>query len=282
MSKNLTVLAVNQFDTMVKAEYQAAGFMLDGSVQLKRNVKGATVDFNLIGQGIAQQKISQDDVPVMNPTYSKKTATLSQWSAADYTDIFDQQEVLFDEKQALARTIGMAIGRRKDQIIIDALDASTTTNTIADGAANFTYVKFLTALQLLDDSGVSRRAGQRYMALSPQAETALLQEEEFISNDYIQNRVLNSPAGLDGQIVRGVKFVVVPTMSEGGIPKTGDIRTCFMWHEFSTGLGMGVDFKTEINYIPEKTSWLVNGIFKAGATEVDPKGIVKIDIDETK
>lgn len=281
MSKNLTALAVIQFDNMVKAEYQTAGFILDGTTQIKRNVKGVTVDFNLIGQGVAQKKISQDDVPVMNPVYSKKTANLTQWSAADYTDIFDQQEVLFDEKQALAKTIGMAIGRRKDQIVIDAANASTTTNTIAAGAANMTYVKFITAVQYLNKSGVSRRAGRRFFVMSDAAETALLQDDKFINNDYIQNAVLNG-LGLDGQKILGVELIVIPDMTEGGLPKTGDIRTCFMWHEFAMGLGMGIDFRTEITYIAQKTSWLANGIFKAGSTEVDPKGIVKIDIDETK
>ncbi|MEE9458259.1 MAG: phage capsid protein [Candidatus Bathyarchaeia archaeon] len=281
MSKNLTALAVNQFDSMVKTEYQAAGFLLDGTTQIKRNVKGATVDFNLIGQGIAQKKISQDDVPVMNPIYSKKTATLSQWSAADYTDIFDQQEVLFDEKQALAKTVGMAIGRRKDQIVIDSAEASTTANVIAEGGANMTYVKFISGVQLLNKSGVSRRAGRRFFVMSDVAETALLQDDKFINNDYVQNSVLNG-LGLDGQKILGVEMIVIPDMTEGGLPKTGDIRTCFLWHEFAMGLGMGIDFKTEINYIAQKTSWLVNGIFKAGATEVDNKGIVKINIDETK
>lgn len=280
MSKNLTALAVNEFDTMVKAEYQASGFVLDGTTQVKRNVKGATTDFNLIGQGIAQRKISQDDVPVMNPAYSKKTASLTQWSAADYTDIFDQQEVLFDEQQALAKIVGMAIGRRKDQIIIDAANASTTANTIADGGANMTYVKFITAIQKLNQSGVLRRAGRRFFVISDIAETALLQEDKFINNDYVQNQVLNG-LGLDGVKILGVELIVIADMTEGGLPKTDDIRTCFMWHEFAMGLGVGVDFKTEINYIAQKTSWLVNGLFKAGATEVDPKGIVKIDIDET-
>ncbi len=281
MSKYLSVLEVNKFDTLIKAEYQAAGFLLNNTTQIRKNVKGKTADFNLIGQGIAQKKISQDDVPVMNPAYSKKTATLEGWSAADYTDIFDQQDVLFDEQQALAKTIGMAIGRRKDQIIIDAAAASTTTNVIAEGGANMTYVKFITAIQKLNKSGVSRRAGRRFFLMSDIAETALLQDDKFINNDYVQNAVLNG-LGLDGQKILGVTLIVIPDMTEGGLPITGNIRTCFMWHEYALGLATGIDVRTEVNYIAQKTSWLANGIFKAGATEVDKKGIVKIDIDETK
>ena len=38
--------------------------------------------------------------------------------------------------------------------------------------------------------------------------------------------------------------------------------------------------KTEINYVPEKTSFLVNSMFSAGAVAIDPDGIVKITTDE--
>jgi hypothetical protein len=281
MSKNVTALAVSQFDTMIKAEYQAGGFLLDNTTQQRRNVKGETATFNLIAQGIAQEKISQDDVPLMNPTYSKTVATLKNYTAADLTDIFDQQEVLFDDQKALAKTAGMAIGRRKDQIIINAANTSTTTNVIAEGGANFTYQKFLEGVAFLNKSRVSRRTGKRYCVITTDAETSLMNETEFTSNDFVRNAVLNN-LGLDQQNVMGVEFIVIPDMEEGGIPETSNIQTCFMWHEFALGFATGVDFRTEINYLPQKTSYLVNAIFKGACVEVDPKGIVKVNIDKTK
>jgi len=48
----------------------------------------------------------------------------------------------------------------------------------------------------------------------------------------------------------------------------------------STGMGIGHNFRTEINYIPEKTSWLVNGIFSAGAV-VLILGVLAIACDES-
>jgi hypothetical protein len=38
--------------------------------------------------------------------------------------------------------------------------------------------------------------------------------------------------------------------------------------------------KTEINYIPEKTSFLVNSMFSAGAISIDGEGIVEITCRE--
>jgi hypothetical protein len=42
-----------------------------------------------------------------------------------------------------------------------------------------------------------------------------------------------------------------------------------------------MNMKTEINYIAEKTSYLVNGMFSAGAVAIDDEGIVKITCRET-
>ncbi len=39
--------------------------------------------------------------------------------------------------------------------------------------------------------------------------------------------------------------------------------------------------RTEVNYIPEKTSFLVNSIFSAGAINIDDEGIVKITARES-
>jgi hypothetical protein len=39
--------------------------------------------------------------------------------------------------------------------------------------------------------------------------------------------------------------------------------------------------KTEINYVPQKTAWLTNGMLKAGAVVRDLGGLVKVQYDKT-
>jgi hypothetical protein len=39
--------------------------------------------------------------------------------------------------------------------------------------------------------------------------------------------------------------------------------------------------RTEINYIPQKTSWLSNCLYKAGAVLREPQGVIKVTYDET-
>ncbi len=61
---------------------------------------------------------------------------------------------------------------------------------------------------------------------------------------------------------------------------TGD-EIAFAWAKESIGLAIGIDMKTTIDWVAQKTSWLANGMFKAGAVAREPQGIVKIQYNET-
>jgi hypothetical protein len=45
-------------------------------------------------------------------------------------------------------------------------------------------------------------------------------------------------------------------------------------------MGIGMGQRSEINYVPEKTSFLVSSMFSAGAIAIDDEGIVKISATE--
>ena len=64
-------------------------------------------------------------------------------------------------------------------------------------------------------------------------------------------------------------------MDEGGLAIDGSSdRTCFAWHKNSVGYAEGIGLKTEINYVPEKASWLTTCMLSAGSVAVDAEGIV--------
>jgi hypothetical protein len=122
---------------------------------------------------------------------------------------------------------------------------------------------------------------ERFAAMSASNFQSLLQADQFVSTFYTQNRVLDKGFVRD---YLGVNMIIIPEMVEGGLPFTvpgGNIRETFFWHKQSTGMGIGHDFRTEINYLPRETSWLVNGIFSAGAITIDNLGIIQINCLES-
>ena len=114
MSKYISDLAVAEYDREVKREYAETPKM-KALVRVKSGVTGTTCRFQKSAQGMATQKVPQADVVPMNIDYSFVTATLQDWNAPEYSDIFDAPKVNFDEKRELAALSAAAIGRRRRQ-----------------------------------------------------------------------------------------------------------------------------------------------------------------------
>jgi len=276
MSTNLSAVAVTEFDSMVKHAYANAG-LLKNAVTLRNNVVGDTYKFRRMGKGLANQKASSADVTPMNVGHEFKTATLANWNAPEFTDIFDAQEVNFDEKQELATTIAGALGRRCDQLVIDAMDASTPlTTAVAAGGTNLTIAKVNDAQVELRDQGVPNT--ELFAVIEAGGLGGLLNDEKATSGDYQAIKALVS-----GEIntLVGFQFIILETRAEGGLTEAANIVDSWFFQRPAVGLAVGIDMKTEINYVPEKTSWLTNGMLKAGSVVRDEGGLVKVQYDKT-
>lgn len=271
---------VTLFDAEVKQAYQASR-ALAGLVRERNGVEGSTVKFPKIGKGTATVRVPQTDVSPLNVSYSQVTATMADWNAAEYSDIFHQQKVNFDERRELVSVVSNAIGRRMDQIILDALAASSTSLTVANSVGgattNLNVAKLRRAKKLLDQNNVPMDG--RAMIISASGLEGLLGETQTTSADFNSVRALVS-----GEIdtFLGFKFVTIGDRAEGGLAIDGSLdRVCFAFHRDAVGLGIGMNQRTEINYVPEKTSFLVNSMFSAGAVAIDDEGIVKITCRES-
>lgn len=280
MSKSLSVAFISSFDDMVKQGYQGVG-LLRPTVRVKTGVVGSTHQFPRMGKGTATLRIPQTDVVPMNVVPVVRPATLLDYNAAEYTDIFDQQKVNFDEQKALAFVIASAIGRREDQEILDRLDAASTSLTVATGvggaATNLNTAKFRDASKQLTAGGVPM--SDRFAVIHANNLYGLLGDTTATSADFNSIRAL-----VDGNIGSwvGFKVITMDDRDEGGLPLPST-RTNYFYHGGamgSMGLAVGVDFRTEINYIPEKTSWLANGLWSAGAIDIDVNGIVEVSCTE--
>ena len=79
----------------------------------------------------------------------------------------------------------------------------------------------------------------------------------------------------------GFKFHIIESRTEGGLSIDGsDVVDAYCWHKSAVGLAIGIDIKTEVNYIAQKTSWLCNGVMKAGAVTRDIDGVIELNYNE--
>lgn len=280
MAVSISNAFVTLFDTEVKQAYQADA-VLRNTVRLRTGVTASTHKFPKIGSGVAQVRVPQTDVTPLNVTYSQATVTLGDWIAAEYSDIFNQAKVNFDERSELVQVVSKAIGRRADQIVLDALAASSTgltvSNDIGGTDSNLNVAKLREAQRLMNAGNVPME--DRFLVIHASNLSNLLSETAVTSSDFNTVKAL-----VQGELdtFLGFKFITLGDRTEGGLAGggSGADRTVYAYHKNAVGMAEGMGVRSEINYIPEKTSWLVSSMFSAGAVAIDATGIVAISCRE--
>ncbi len=133
------------------------------------------------------------------------------------------------------------------------------------------------AKKLMDENNVTKGADNRTALIHAAGLEDLLGDSNATT---IESNAIK--ALVDGDIQKWVGFtwIALGDRDEGGLPLSSSLRTNFFYDRQAVGLAIGLDFRTEVNYIPEKTSWLANGLFKAGSVAIDANGIVEVDTTE--
>jgi hypothetical protein len=265
---------ITLFDAEVKQAYQGRA-QLVAAVRQRRGVEGSSVKFPKVGKGVATVRVPQSDVTPLNVAFSQATVNLTDFNAAEYADIFNQAKVNFDERQELVQVVANAIGRRQDQIILDALAGSSTGNVVDENVGGtdtgLNVAKLRAAKRLLDKNNVPM--DNRHIIIHANSLASILGETSVTSADFNTVRALVS-----GELntFLGFTFHTIGDRAEGGLPIADSERKLWAFHRDAVGYAEGIAPRTEINYIPEKTSFLVNAVFSAGAIAIDAEGIVEV------
>lgn len=275
---DITLVKQIEYDAYVHAKFQSMGGLLDGTFRERTGVIGSVEQFRKSSQVVATQKAPQAALTPLNMVFEPVLATLGPWSAPDFVNIFEETDINFAPAREVADGCVKAIKRRRDQMRIDALDASATANVIADGGTGFTFAKFEQMIFFLAENSAAR--GMVTCAISAAGQRQLMAEEKITNQFYVNYKPI-AGSGLDGATIQNVKFVVIPNMLEGGLPIAGNIRTCFAWNWEAVGHAESELQRTDMQWQGLYECWLINCRIKAGAVAVDDLGIVKINIDET-
>jgi hypothetical protein len=266
---------IDSFDAEVKLAYQGVKSLRE-TVRVKTGVVGSTHKFPVAGSGVATEHNRGNDVVAMNQSRNRVTCVLSDWDAFDYEDILDIEKINFDDKKIIADTCAKAIGRREDQLIIDAVEAAITSNIVGDGNAAFSLSLVASAAQYLDNNNVPSE--DRTIVYTPK------QKEQFLSSTTVTSADFNSVKALvagDINTFYGFKFITIGKRTEGGLPRpTGVEQYAFAYHKQAVGLAIGKDMTTMVDWVAEKLAWQVGAVYSAGAVAIDAEGIVAIHTDD--
>ena len=286
MSAETLNLYVTKYESMVTHVFQPKGFFLNGLHRPPVKVEGNTVKFPIIGRGEAQPLQRGSRVVGMNASRSFVNATVADYQAADWAWETDIEKINWDEMAVIAETCGMAIGRKKDLLIVNELNAGATTivdasNGYGNSSANspFTLPLALAAQVALANNNVFATEGETYCILPPLAWTQMMTYAQFSNAFYV---------GFDGQpwkeahgpakfkMWNGVMWSMMP-LEYFPVPQAGFVD-CFMWHKTALGFANNYEVRTTVTYENLYTGWLHNSRFAAVAKTLLPQGLIRIRI----
>lgn len=273
MSTSIDNAFVKQFEREVFEAYQRMGSKLRDTVRSKNNVKGSTAVFQKVGAGTASTKSTHGMVPVMNLDHSTVEAVLADYYAGDWVDKLDELKVNHDERQVIANAGAYALGRKTDELIINALAKSN--NTVTDSAAGMSINKVLEAFEMLGEADVPDD-GQRTAIVGWKQWSQLLAIDEFASSDFV------GPDDLPWRGTQAKRWLGTLWIPHSGLPVSASgVRSCFWYHKTAVGHASGSDIETDVTWHGDRAAHFVNNMMSQGTALIEANGVVVMTCDET-
>ena len=276
MSVSVDQVFIKQFEADVHLAYQQMGTKLRATVRSKSGVVGASTTFQKVGRGTASTKSRHGIVPVMNLNHEPVECLLQDYYAGDWVDALDELKTNVDERRVVASAGAYALGRKSDELIINAMDGATT--AVGDYSTGLTKDLILSALEVLNENDVPDD-GRRFAVVGVHQWNELLSMDEFVSADYVGNDLPLVSGGASK------KWLGITWVMYNGLPLNNtDERDCFIYHATSIGHACGQEVKTDISWHGERAAHFISNSMSQGAVMIDNTGIVRLkckDTDET-
>ena len=185
-------------------------------------------------------------VPVMNLNHEPVECLLQDYYAGDWVDALDELKTNVDERRVVASAGAYALGRKTDELIIDAMRTATT--SVGDYSSVLDKNLILAAVEKLNANDVPDD-GRRFAVVGGHQWNQLLLMDEFVSQDYVGNA---NPlvAGFESRKWLGITWVL-----HNGLPMNSTTgRDCFIYHASSIGHASGQDVKSDITWHGERAA----------------------------
>jgi len=251
---------------------------------------GSSTTFQKIATGTATTKARHGTITPMNQTHTAHQATLSDFYAGDWVDKLDEAKINIDERDAIAKSGAMALGRKIDSQIDTLLAAANTDNvTITVTSAGAVRAGLLQMAANLYSNDVPND-GDVYGALSAVMWSRAMAITDFSSSDFIGANGLpfteGVPTGGRFKEWMGVKWVMSTGLTGDGTATANS----YVWHKSSIGYGAGKhagnvagrnSVSADITWHGDRASHFVNHSMSGGGVTIDGNGIIEGNSNDT-
>jgi len=224
------------------------------------------------------------DTPISEADHRRRWIYTRDFDKGFLLDRADEIRLLNNPINAYTRKFVSMANRKKDDLLIEAFDASAITGktgtgsvafdaafSIAAGGVSMTTDKVKDAHERLveAENDIDDPMNMLCLAMSENQITNLLNETEITSSDFNTQRVL-----VNGKLDQWYGFKIIQTQR---LPLAGGVRTCFAWCKSSMKLGIDGSELTRVEQRADKRySTQAYAMRHYGATRMDEKGVVRI------
>lgn len=285
---DITNLFVKQFGTILFMKVQQKGSRLRDTVYMEAGVVGEDVYIEQLGKTDPVDLTTRyQDTPFIDPDHTRRRITMYDTVHNTLLDKKDKLKMLIDPTSRYIQEAAFALGRKMDDRIIAAADATaytgkdgTTTvtltagNIIASSSVGLTLAKLLSAKEILDGNDVDPDE-DKFVICSAKQMTNLLNTTEIKNTDY--NTVAALAAGKIDTFL-GFKFIRSQRLAVNGSSE----RKVLVYAKSGIGLAMAQDIVTRVDELPTKNySLQAYASISMGASRLEEEKVVTIACTES-
>ena len=291
MSTSITVAFINSYEAKVHEVFQRQGSYLKDAVRVKDNVIGSTAVFQKIGKGIATTKARHGTITPMNQTHTAPSVTLADFYAGDWVDKLDEAKVNINERDAIASGGAMALGRKVDDQITTALNATTQTTIAITVTSKATVLA--TALEFAEAAWLNDvpNDGEVYAVVGPRYWSQLMTVDQFMNSDYVATDGQSFRQGPAVGRGKWKDWMGIKWKMQTGLPGASSATAnCYIWHKTAIGYAVAQSagnvagneaVAADITWHGDRAAHFVNHMMSGNALLIDDTGVIEGVLDET-
>ena len=290
MSINISNVYVQTFENNVRHLAQQSEARLRMCVQ-EKSVSSEKHNWETMGQNSAQLKTTaRQATPENDSDWGRRTSIASTYDVGDTTEQEDPVQMLVDPNSNITRSIGMAMRRQIDDVIIAAATGDSRDgdgNTVAfpagqivgDGTASFSYDGVTEIYEKFMENDIDPDI-QKYMVIGPKQLRKMQQLTEYTSSDYVNVKALASSGFVRSWM--GFDWIVSTRLLDPSIAQDGSEITAFALTNRAIGMQMNRDITTRVAEDPSTSFlWRIYAYMTLGAIRVEDEQIVEWHLANT-
>jgi hypothetical protein len=272
MASTIDQAFIEEYNADVHLLYRQYGSRLMNTTR-KGTVAAKSVYFQKFGTLAAQSKTRNAEHTFQDPAHSKVKADMVDYYVPTLVDDLDLLKLNIEEKRAHTTAQVAALGKKTDEVILDALEAGANSNDLGDNTAAW---DFDTAMSVVTTFSVNEVPddGNRFCALHPYAWAQFLKVPEFANADYVSAENLPFKGNLTAKSWMGTMWMPMPNIDHG-VAGT-NIATNVAWHRTAIGHGVNKEINTIWDYENTRSAWSAVSSMSLGAIVIEDAGVYKV------